>query len=162
MDSCTTCCPGLVFGKVIKTTYPAGYSESSAYSNLNLDIATPKKITTITISIPTPFTIPRPPDRNTACHKKSRPCDLLRTGLPSSSSAKISVLNPGGRLMESREPESMDGWWRVLWILWPGMPLWLWKKPWSSGISRLLFISHWLRSLTGSICIVFLKTNDIL
>ena len=53
MDSCTTDCPGLVFGKVIKTTYPAGYSESSAYSNLNLDIATPKKITAITKRIPT-------------------------------------------------------------------------------------------------------------
>jgi len=86
----------------------------------------------------------------------------MRTGLPPSSSVKISSLNPGGRLMESREPESMDGWWRVLWMLWPGMPLWLWKIPWPSGIFRLLFISHRLRSLTGSICIVFQKTSDFL
>ena len=69
MDSCTTDCPGLVFGKVIKTTYPAGYSESSAYSNLNLDITTSKKIIAITKSIPTSFTIQRSPDRNTAGQK---------------------------------------------------------------------------------------------
>ena len=70
MDSCTTDCPGLVFGKVIKTTYPAGYSESSAYLNLNLDIATPKKITAITKSTPTSISqSPQPPDRNTAGHK---------------------------------------------------------------------------------------------
>ena len=80
-----------------------------AYSNLNLDIATSKKITAITKSIPPSFTIPLPPGRNAACHKKSRPCELLKTGLPPSSSVKISILNPGGRLMESREPESMDG-----------------------------------------------------
>jgi len=61
MDSCTTDCPGLVFGKVIKTKYTAGYSESSAYPNLNFDITTPKKIITITKSIPISFTIPPVP-----------------------------------------------------------------------------------------------------
>ena len=67
MDSCTTDCSRLIFWKVIKTTYPAGYSESSAYSNLNLNIATSKKITAITKSIPTSLLqSPRSPDRNTA------------------------------------------------------------------------------------------------
>ena len=70
MDSCTTDCPGLVFEKVIKTIYPAGYSKSSAYSNLNLDIATPKKIIAITKSIPASLSqSPMSPDRNAASHK---------------------------------------------------------------------------------------------
>ena len=66
----TATSPGFVFRIVIKTTDPAGCLESSAYSNLNLDIANPKKITAITISIPTSLLqSPLSPDRNAAGHK---------------------------------------------------------------------------------------------